>query len=218
MQPEQMRAARAALNWTLDDLAAASGVHRNTLSNFETRKYDGEAQKVAAVQQALEAAGVICLEENDEAAGVRLRRFQVGDFVRFRPETRVRLSYAIPAHEVGVVVEVEPHPPQTGPTYRMIVKFPSHEHALPYVFRFEYQLVQAAFSDGEINLLRQLDKEDRTISGNKPRQGLDRLISLGYVEVQSLNVSDTIYGITDAGRAVLAATDSPPSARNRMGP
>jgi hypothetical protein len=160
----------------------------------------------------------IFLEENDEAAGVRLRRFQVGDFVRFRPETRVRLSYAIPAHEVGVVVEVEPHPPQTGPTYRMMVKFPSHEHALPYVFRFEYQLVQAAFSDEEINLLRQLDKEDRTISGNKNRQGLDCLISLGYVTVQSLNVSDTIYGITDAGRAILAGTDSPPPTRSRMEP
>jgi transcriptional regulator with XRE-family HTH domain len=209
MQPEQMRAARAALNWSLDDLATASGVHRNTLSNFETRKYDGEPQKLATVQQTLEAAGVIFIEENGQAAGIRLRRFQVGDLVRFRPETRVRFNYNIPAHEVGTVVEVEPHPPQTGPTYRMMVKFPSYEHALPYVFRFEYQLVQAAFTDEEISLLRQLNKEDRTISGNKPRQGLDRLINFGYVMVQSLNVSDTIYGITDVGRAALAATDSP---------
>jgi transcriptional regulator with XRE-family HTH domain len=211
MQPEQMRAARAALNWSLDDLATASGVHRNTLSNFETRKYEGEPQKLAAIQQTLEAAGVIFIEENGQAAGVRLRRFQVGDLVRFRPETRVRFNYNIPAHEVGTVVEVEQHPPQTGPTYRMMVKFPSYEHALPYVFRFEYQLVQAAaLTDEEIALLRQLNQEERTISGNKPRKGLDRLVSVGYVTVRSLNVSATLYSITDAGRAILA--------QSRMGP
>lgn len=144
MQPEQMRAARAALNWSLDDLAAASGVHRNTLSNFETRKYDGEPEKLAAVKRTLESAGLIFIEENGQAAGVRLRRFRVGDRVRFRPQTNVRFNFNIPADEVGTVVEVEPHPPRTGPTYMMMVKFPSHEEALPYVFRFEYELVEAA--------------------------------------------------------------------------
>jgi transcriptional regulator with XRE-family HTH domain len=144
MQPEQMRAARAALNWSLDDLAEASGVHRNTLSNFETRKYDGEPEKLAAVKCTLESAGVIFIEENAEAAGVRLRRFKAGDRVRFRPQTNVRLSFNIAEDEVGTVVEVEPHPPQTGPTYRMMVKFPTREQPLPYVFRFEYVLVQAA--------------------------------------------------------------------------
>jgi transcriptional regulator with XRE-family HTH domain len=143
MQPEQMRAARAALNWSLDDLAAASGVHRNTLSNFETRKYGGEPEKLATVKHTLEAAGAIFIEENGEA-GVRLRRFQVGDLVRFRPQTNVRFSYNIAADEIGTVVEVEPHPPRTGPTYMIMVKFPSREQALPYVFRFEYELVQPA--------------------------------------------------------------------------
>jgi transcriptional regulator with XRE-family HTH domain len=144
MQPEQMRAARAALNWSLDDLASASGVHRNTLSNFETRKYDGQPEKLAAVKRTLESAGVIFIEENGHAAGVRLRRFQVGDRVRFRAQTNVRLSYNIAPDEVGTVVEVEPHPPQTGPTYRMMVKFPTRDQPLPYVFRFEYELVEAA--------------------------------------------------------------------------
>lgn len=144
MQPEQMRAARAALNWSLDDLASASGVHRNTLSNFETRKYDGEPKKLVAIKRTLELAGVIFIEENGEAAGVRLRRFQVGDRVRFRPQTNVRFSYNIAADEVGTVVEVEPHPPQTGPTYKMMVKFPTRDQPLPYVFRFEYELVEAA--------------------------------------------------------------------------
>jgi transcriptional regulator with XRE-family HTH domain len=212
MQPEQMRAARGALNWSLDDLAKASGVHRNTLSNFETRKYDGEPEKFAVVKRSLEAAGVVFIEENGQAAGVRLRRFQVGDLVRFRAETRVRFSFNIAANEIGTVVEVEPHPPQTGPTYRMMVKFSSREDALPYVFRFEYELVQAALTTEEINLLRKLDKRDRTISGNKSRQGLHRLVNIGHVNEQSLNMSDTVYSITDTGRAALAAADGLPSA------
>jgi transcriptional regulator with XRE-family HTH domain len=142
MQPEQMRAARAELNWSLERLAEVSGVHRNTLSNFETRKYDGEPEKLAAVRRALEAAGVIFIEENGQAAGVRLRRFHVGDLVRFRAETRVRLSYDIAADEVGTVVGVEPHPPRTGPTYQIEVQFPRAR--VPHCFRFEYELVHAA--------------------------------------------------------------------------
>jgi transcriptional regulator with XRE-family HTH domain len=54
MQPEQMRAARAALNRSLEDLASASGVRRNTLSNFETRKYDGDPAKLAKAKSVLE--------------------------------------------------------------------------------------------------------------------------------------------------------------------
>jgi transcriptional regulator with XRE-family HTH domain len=142
MQPEQMRAARAALNWSLDRLAEASGVHRNTLSNFETRKYHGEPDKVAAVRCTLEAAGVIFADEGGAAAGASLRRFQRGDLVRFRPQTRVRFDYNIAADDIGEVVDVEPHPPATGPTYKIQVKF---ERALvPYIFRYEYELVQAA--------------------------------------------------------------------------
>ena len=142
MQPEQMRAARAALNWSLERLADASGVHRNTLSNFETRKYVGDPDKLAAVRHALEEAGVIFIEENGQAAGARLRRFQPGDLVRFRPQTRVRFDYSIGANEVGTVTGVEPHPPQTGPTYRIEVQF--ERVRVPYVFRFEYELVKPA--------------------------------------------------------------------------
>jgi transcriptional regulator with XRE-family HTH domain len=142
MRPEQTRMARALLNWSLDDLAEASGVHRNTISNFETGKYAGDPEKVAQVRRVLERYGVIFLDENSEGAGVRLRRFRVGDVVRFREQTRVRFSFDIGADEVGVVVEVEAHPPQTGPTYRMSVQFP--RALVPGVFRFEYELVRAA--------------------------------------------------------------------------
>jgi transcriptional regulator with XRE-family HTH domain len=142
MRPEQTRMARALLNWSLDDLAEVSGVHRNTISNFETSKYAGDPAKVAAIKNALESSGVIFVDENGEGSGVRLRRFRVGDVVRFRSQTRVRFSFDITADELGTVVGVEPHPPQTGPTYRMDVQFARVR--VPGVFRFEYELVKAA--------------------------------------------------------------------------
>ena len=134
--------ARALLNWSLDDLAEVSGVHRNTISNFETGKYGGAPEKLAAIKNALERAGAIFVHEDEEGSGVRLRRFRIGDVVRFRPQTKVRFSFNIAADEVGTVVDVEPHPPQTGPTYRMDVQFARTR--VPGVFRFEYELVKAA--------------------------------------------------------------------------
>jgi transcriptional regulator with XRE-family HTH domain len=142
MSPEQVRTARALLNWSLDDLAEVSKVHRNTISNFETGKYGGDPSKLAVIKTALEYAGVIFVDENGEGPGARLRRFRVGDIVRFRPQTRVRFSFDIAADEVGTVVDVEPHPPRTGPTYRMDVQFARVR--VPGVFRFEYELVKAA--------------------------------------------------------------------------
>lgn len=66
--------ARAALNWSLGELAEAAGVHRNTISNFETGKYAGDPEKLAAIRVALESAGVIFVTENGEGPGVRLRK------------------------------------------------------------------------------------------------------------------------------------------------
>jgi transcriptional regulator with XRE-family HTH domain len=65
--------ARAALNWSLQQLADASGVHRNTISNFELSKYAGEQAKLIAIRRALEKAGVVFVDENGEGPGVRLR-------------------------------------------------------------------------------------------------------------------------------------------------
>lgn len=72
MKPAQVRMARAALNWTLAQLAEASGVHRNTISNFETGKFAGSDQALGAMRAALELAGVEFIAENGGGAGVRL--------------------------------------------------------------------------------------------------------------------------------------------------
>lgn len=72
MKPAQVRMARAALNWSLADLAEASGVHRNTISNIETGRYAGSPESLTAIRAALEAQGVEFT--NGEAPGVRLRK------------------------------------------------------------------------------------------------------------------------------------------------
>ncbi len=73
MTPAQVRMARAAVNWSLDQLAQAAHVHRNTIHNFETGRYSGSPEKLRAVQQALQSAGVEFIGEA-ESAGVRLRK------------------------------------------------------------------------------------------------------------------------------------------------
>jgi hypothetical protein len=103
------------------------------ISNYETRKYHGEPEKLAKVKRILESTGVIFLEENGEAWR-EAAKVSGGDLVRFRAETRVRYSWNIAADEVGRVVEVEPHPPMIGPIYTMRVKFASCKDALPLCY------------------------------------------------------------------------------------
>lgn len=73
MKPSQVRMARAALKWSLATLAEASGVHRNTISNFETGRYGGSESAILAIRQALEEAGVEFIDENGGGVGVRLK-------------------------------------------------------------------------------------------------------------------------------------------------
>ena len=72
MQPVQVRMARAALNWSMERLATAAGVHRNTVLNFETERFAGDETTLAKVQRTLERAGVEFM--NGDAPGVRLGR------------------------------------------------------------------------------------------------------------------------------------------------
>jgi transcriptional regulator with XRE-family HTH domain len=70
----QVRMARAALNWSVRDLAAATGLHRNTISNIETGRYEGDFETLKAIEAALRREGVEFIDENGGGAGVRYKR------------------------------------------------------------------------------------------------------------------------------------------------
>lgn len=74
LRPEQCRAARGLLNWTQDELAAAAGVSRSTVRDFECQRHELQRGSETMVMEALERAGVRFLPADGEGPGVRLRR------------------------------------------------------------------------------------------------------------------------------------------------
>jgi len=70
----QVRMARAALNWTVRDLAAATGLHRNTITNIEVGRYAGDPATLNLIKAIFIRAGVQFIDENGGGAGVRLRK------------------------------------------------------------------------------------------------------------------------------------------------
>jgi transcriptional regulator with XRE-family HTH domain len=66
--------ARAALNWTVRDLADATGLHRNTVTNLEVGRYAGDPETLSNIKRVLEKAGVEFIDENGGGPGVRLRK------------------------------------------------------------------------------------------------------------------------------------------------
>jgi transcriptional regulator with XRE-family HTH domain len=74
IRPAQLRAARALLDWSRDDLAAAAKTTSRTLARLEAGENVPRGSTLAAIRTALEAAGVIFVDENGEGPGVRLRK------------------------------------------------------------------------------------------------------------------------------------------------
>lgn len=77
LTPAQIRAARAMVGWSRDDLAKRSGVSAQALRDFE--KADGGSDPrqgtVHKWQRALEAAGVVFVDEDDLCGpGVRFKK------------------------------------------------------------------------------------------------------------------------------------------------
>jgi len=70
--------ARAALNWTVRDLADATELHRNTITNIEVGRYAGDPETLAAIEKVLTRAGVEFIDENGGGAGVRLKKRRAG--------------------------------------------------------------------------------------------------------------------------------------------
>jgi transcriptional regulator with XRE-family HTH domain len=74
LTPEQLRAARALVDWSRDDLAAKAGVSPNTVWGFEQGRSDPKLSTLNKWQRALEIAGVEFIDEDDErGAGVRFK-------------------------------------------------------------------------------------------------------------------------------------------------
>jgi transcriptional regulator with XRE-family HTH domain len=78
MQAVQSKMARAALGLTVKQLAEISGVSHDTINRLEAGE-ELKPRTVAAIRAALEAAGVIFVEENGEGPGVRLRKGERAD-------------------------------------------------------------------------------------------------------------------------------------------
>jgi transcriptional regulator with XRE-family HTH domain len=72
--PSQCRAARALIEMDQAELARRSVVPRHVVTDFENGSLTPSAKDLAAIRAALEAAGVIFVDENDEGPGVRLRK------------------------------------------------------------------------------------------------------------------------------------------------
>ena len=71
MTSAQIRAARALLNWTIQELAEKVGVDRNTIAQIEAGRYASDAETLAIIRRVLETAGVEFT--NGRWPGVRLR-------------------------------------------------------------------------------------------------------------------------------------------------
>ncbi|WP_420347118.1 helix-turn-helix domain-containing protein [Pelagibius sp.] len=75
LTPEQCRAARALLDWSQPDLAAASGIGRSTITRLERGSLVPHQSNLASLRQALESAGVEFLDETRmRGPGVCLRK------------------------------------------------------------------------------------------------------------------------------------------------
>jgi len=69
----QIRAARGLLKWTQAMLAHAAGISVVTLHMIESGNVDPRASTLAAIQAALEKAGVELIGSAEEGLGVRFR-------------------------------------------------------------------------------------------------------------------------------------------------
>lgn len=72
--PRQIRAARALLGWSQQQLADKAIVSLNALARLEKGVVDSRLSTVQAIQKALTKAGVDFLPADQKGEGVRLRR------------------------------------------------------------------------------------------------------------------------------------------------
>jgi transcriptional regulator with XRE-family HTH domain len=70
---EQVRMARAALDWSMRELAEKAGVAMNTVNRYENGA-DALGENLLKIRRALEAGGVVFIDENGGGVGVRIKK------------------------------------------------------------------------------------------------------------------------------------------------
>jgi len=70
---DQVRMARAALKWTVQDLATNAAISKNTVVAVEAGR-ESHAATLAAIERALAQGGVEFIAENGGGPGVRLAK------------------------------------------------------------------------------------------------------------------------------------------------
>jgi predicted transcriptional regulator len=74
----QIKAARALLAWSQEELAVAADVSIPTIKRLEAQEglIGGRDETGAKIRMALESAGIVFIDENGGGPGVRLRKRQ----------------------------------------------------------------------------------------------------------------------------------------------
>jgi transcriptional regulator with XRE-family HTH domain len=70
MSPEQCRAARAFLGWSMDELAARANCSNSTIRDFEAVRREPHRNRLATIRQALEQAGIVFTGEGSGMLGI----------------------------------------------------------------------------------------------------------------------------------------------------
>jgi DNA-binding XRE family transcriptional regulator len=73
MTNQQMKAARAWLDLSQDDLSEKSGVTRRTIQDFESGKRDPQSRTLRDLQQVLERQGIEFIFSGERGIGIRNR-------------------------------------------------------------------------------------------------------------------------------------------------
>ena len=74
MRPVHLRMARAALGWTLKELADRAGVHMNTIARYEAG-FEIMSGTMEKLEEVLRHEGVVFIDEDDEfLPGIRMRK------------------------------------------------------------------------------------------------------------------------------------------------
>lgn len=72
--PRQIRAARALLGWSQQQLADKAIVSLNALARLEIGNVDSRVSTMMAIQKALIKAGIEFLDADEKGEGVRLKK------------------------------------------------------------------------------------------------------------------------------------------------